>query len=292
MYPVLECLEGAAARTLHWPSGRATVSEHGGTRTVTPNAMHAGLIGVLCCIALSQAATHAPSENGAVTAEFNLARVIHETAGGGGSRGYYQPYWAIDYPLAEQHFLTALRRLTTLSVVTDSVHLRLSDERIFDYPFLFLQQPGKGWHPSDQEAANLREHLLRGGFLLVDDFHGEYEWGVFHAAMREVFPNRPIVDIPPNDPVLNLIFSTDYHTNLPGRRHLYVNSGGQAVVTMEGPPRWRGVYDDDGRVMIAINFNSDMGDAWEHEDDPVYPLHMTALAYRLAVNYIAYAMTH
>jgi hypothetical protein len=260
---------------------------------MTPTARQAGWVGfALCGMALSQISAQAPHPSNRVASEFQLARVIHATAGGGGSRGYLQPWWAIDYPLAEQHLLKSLDRLTTLSLAQDSIHLELGDSRIFEHPFLLLQQPGKGWKPSGQEAANLREHLLRGGFLLVDDFHGEYEWGVFQAAMRQVFPDRLIVDIPPDDPVLNLVFITDYHTSLPGRRHLYVGSDGQPVVHMEGPPRWRGVYDDAGRVMVAINFNSDMGDAWEHEDDPDYPLLMTALAHRRAVNYVIYTMTH
>ncbi|MBI1956330.1 MAG: DUF4159 domain-containing protein, partial [Acidobacteria bacterium] len=104
-------------------------------------------------------------------AEFHLARMIYRAMGGAGSHGYIQPWWAIDYPFAEEHFLPALRRLTNLSVADDSRHLELTDDRIFDYPFLFAQQVGQGrWRPSSQEADRLREYLLRGGFLLVDDF--------------------------------------------------------------------------------------------------------------------------
>ncbi len=247
---------------------------------------------LLCGVAFSDGGKHAQvADNSA--GEFQMARVIYATVGGGGSRGYFEPWWAIDYPLAEEHFVAALRRLTNLSVVTDNIQLELGDERIFSHPFLFLQQPGKGrWRPTDQEATNLRDYLLRGGFLVVDDFHGEYEWDVFQAAMRKVFPDRAIVDIPPDDALMTIVFATDQQTPLPGRRHLRLGPGGKTVAQMEGPPHWRGVYDDRGRVMVAINFNSDMGDAWEHEDDPVYPLPMTALAYRIGVNYVIYALTH
>src|SRR5437867_2762883 len=107
--------------------------------------------------------------------EFQMARIRYRTSGGAGSHGIRQPWWAIDYPLAEEHFLEALRRVTKISVAGDERHLDLSDPKIFDYPFLFLQQPGSGnWRPTAEDAANLRQHLLRGGFLLVDDFHGEY----------------------------------------------------------------------------------------------------------------------
>lgn len=247
----------------------------------------------LCEFAFSQTDVPHPKEPSAPEVEFQLARVKYATIGGGGSRGYFEPWWAIDYPLAEQHFMAALRRLTRVSSATDSVQLELSDERIFNYPFLFLQQPGRGnWRPTDQDAANLREHLLRGGFLLVDDFHGEYDWAVFQAAMQKVFPDRPIVDIPPDDALMSIVFAIDQSVSLPGKRHLRMGSDGKVVARMQGPPHWRGVYDDSGRVMVAINFNNDMGDAWEHEDDPEYPLPMTAAAYKLGTNYVIYSMTH
>jgi len=224
-------------------------------------------------------------------AEFHMARMIYATrGGGGGSRGWRMPWWAIDYPEAEVNFLPALARFTRLSVAKDSRHLELTDERLFDYPWLFVQQVGQGyWMPTDTEAERLREYLLRGGFLVVDDFHSDWEWPIFEAAIRRVLPDRAIVDIPEGDPLLEIVFPLDNRTQIPGQRHL---RGPGMPPRMEGPPRWRGIYDDDGRLMVAINFNIDMGDAWEHANDPYYPLEMTALAYRYGVNYVIYAMTH
>jgi hypothetical protein len=251
------------------------------------------IAGLLCAAAFSQGGGQVAGGASGPEAEFHLLRLIYATRGGGGSHGYFQPWWAIDYPLAEQHFLRALHRMTNLSLADDSIHVPLSDARIFDYPFMFLQQPGRGrWSPTDADAANLREYLLRGGFLLVDDFHGEYEWEFFQSAMHSVFPDRALVDIPEDDQLMNVVFEVDRHTPIPGRRHLYVGSDGKTEVNMEGAPHWRGVYDDRGRVMVAINHNSDMGDAWEHEDDPVYPVPMTVMAYKFGVNYVIYAMTH
>jgi hypothetical protein len=220
-------------------------------------------------------------------AEFHMGRLVYDTAGGcAGSRGYCNPWWAIDYPLAEAHFLSALERLTNVSAAQDSRHLALTDDRVFDYPWLFVQQVARGdWRPSAVEAARLREYLLRGGFLVVDDFHGEYEWPALEAAMQRVLPNRPIVEVPEDDKLMNVLYDLDKRTQIPGERHL---RGWQT----EGPPHWRGIYDDAGRLMVAINFNIDMGDAWEHADDPFYPVPMTSLAYRFGVNYVLYAMTH
>jgi hypothetical protein len=226
-------------------------------------------------------------------AEFHLGRMKYRTRGGAGSHGIFEPWWAVDYPFAEQHFLPALRRLTNISVADDSRHLELSDDRLFDYPFLFLQQPAQGgWNPTEQEAARLREYLMRGGFLLVDDFHGEYEWSIFQATISRVLPGRAIIEIPDDDPLMHVFYDLKDRLQIPGLRHLRRARNGQIVAQMEGPPHWRGIYDDHGRLIVGINFNMDMGDAWEHADTPYYPAEMTGQAYRLGINYVIYAMTH
>jgi hypothetical protein len=143
------------------------------------------------------------------------------------------------------------------------------------------------------ETSRLREYLLRGGFMVADDFHGPWQWEVFAEAMRRVFPDRAIVDIPDGHEILHVLYDLDERTQIPGRRMIRELGGGRIEIYPEGsPPRWRGIYDDDHRLMVVMNFNMDMGDAWEHADDPVYPEPMTALAYRFGVNYVVYAMTH
>jgi hypothetical protein len=219
--------------------------------------------------------------------------MVYRTIGGAGSRGFSNPWWAIDYPMAEENFLPALRRLTNLSIADDSRHLPLTDDRIFSYPFLFVQQVGQGnWRPTDEEAARLREYLMRGGFLLVDDFHGEWDWAVFEAAIGRVLPGRPIVEIPEDDALMHVFYDLRDRVQIPGQRHLRWGAGGQIVAQMEGPPHWRGIYDDQGRLIVGINYNIDMGDAWEHADDAYFPAPMTGQAYRLGINYVIYAMTH
>jgi hypothetical protein len=228
---------------------------------------------------------HDPMVGDRPEAEFHLARMIYRTNRSAGSHGYVQPMWAVDYPLSDAHFLPTLRRYTRIDVAEDSRHLELTDDLLFKFPFLWLQQPGAGgWNPSAAEAERLREYLTRGGFMIVDDFHGENEWEWFESVMSRVFPDKTFVDIPQSDSVMNLYFEIDERTQIPGLRHL---RGG-----MQGPPHWRGLYDDHNRLIVIANHNMDMGDAWEHADDPNYPLPMTAFAYQLGVNYILYAMTH
>jgi len=133
---------------------------------------------------------------GAPEAELHIARMIYASRGGRfGFGGFGRPWWAIDYPEAEYHFRNGVRRLTRIDIADDSRHLRLTDEAIFDHPWMFAQQVGR-WALTDEETLKLREYLMRGGFLVADDFHGPYEWEVFAEAMQRVFPDRPIVDIP------------------------------------------------------------------------------------------------
>src|SRR5690606_23885800 len=127
---------------------------------------------------------------------------------------------------------------TRIEVAEDSRHVQLIDDSIFDYPWLFVQQVGRGnWNPTPAEAERLREYLLRGGFMVVDDFHGDYEWSIFQSVMQSVLPGRTIVDLPEDERLLDIIFPLDRRTQIPGERHL----GWQR---MQGPPHWRGIYDD------------------------------------------------
>jgi hypothetical protein len=216
-------------------------------------------------------------------AEFFFTRLLY-----GGGRGW-RGGWATDYPDAEYHFMQGVRRLTLLDAGASGKVFRPLDDELFDYPWLYAVEVG-GWYLDEQEAERLREYLLRGGFLMVDDFHGTYEWAGFMQSMRMVFPDRPVVEIEEDDAILHVLYNLDQRIQVPGIQ--YVRSGR----TWEGEdgytPHWRAILDDDGRVMVAINFNMDLGDAWEHADTPQYPENMTALAYRFGVNYIVYAMTH
>jgi hypothetical protein len=207
--------------------------------------------------------------------EWQFARLVY--------RGVYGRSRAFtDYPYAEDHLRYGLERLTRLDIGSDDT-IELDDHDIMNFPWLYVVEPGH-WLLSDQEADVLREYLLRGGFMMLDDFWGESEWDVFEASMRRVFPDRPIIEIPDSDPLMSLIYEVDKSIQIPGRNLGYQNGG--------SIPHWRGIYDDHGRLLVAINFNMDMGDAWEHADDPWYPQPMTTLAIQYAVNYVLYAMTH
>ena len=229
------------------------------------------------------------NEPGTPTHELHLARLVY-THGVQASWGPGRAWWRIDWPEAERHFLAGVSRYTGIDVAADSAHVSLLDEALFEHPWLFAQQPGR-WGLADAEAERLGEYLARGGFLVVDDFHGPADWAVFEEAMGRALPGRPIVDLD-GDELLDVLYTLDGRTQIPGRRHLVGGGDGIEARMPYAPPRWRGIRDEAGRLVVAINFNMDMGDAWEHADDPYYPVPMTSFAYRVGINYLVYAMTH
>jgi len=220
--------------------------------------------------------------------EFQFVRLAYSSHRYGGSRRGGREMWQTDWPDAEHHFLNGIRRLTYITAADNGRILAPLDEEIFDYPWIYAVEVGY-WSLNDEEAARLRDYLLRGGFLMVDDFHGSWEWMAFVASLNKIFPERSVVEIAEDHEAFHVVYDLDQRIQIPSR--MYVYSG----VTWERDgytPHWRGIYDDQGRLMVAINFNMDIGDAWEHADWPDYPENMTALAYRFGINYLIYAMTH
>ena len=209
-------------------------------------------------------------------------------------RGRGEGWWIVDWPDADDHFTMGVERLTRIHT-GEPQHLRLTDDRIFEYPWIYATQAG-WWDLSDAEVARLREYLLRGGYLVVDDFWGSEQWSIFRQTMDRVLPHRPITDLSESDAVMHVLYDIQEkdRTFIPGTRHLRRGPGG-SVIVQQPPgtaPAWRAIYDDNNRMVVAVNFNTDVGDAWEYADSPEYPEPMTALAYRYGINYIVYAMTH
>lgn len=241
----------------------------------------------LCAVSWSQQAQEFLYGPGVVKpSEFHFARLAYQGRNGVGlsRRGR----WLTDWPEAEEHLLGGVHRLTRIDAGEEGRAVSLMDEDLFDYPWLYAVEVGY-WYLDEAEAARLRDYLLRGGFLMVDDFHGSREWASFMDSMQRVFPDRPVVDIPVTDPVMHVLYDLNERVQIPG---LGAVMSGVTYERDGNVPHWRGIYDDQGRLMVVIDFNMDLGDAWEHADTPWYPEQYTALAYRFAINYILYSMTH
>jgi len=229
--------------------------------------------------------------------EFAFARLMYPP---GPLDGYYPRYqgdwhdglslWTQDYPRADRHFSLALRRLSRLQVRSVEQPVDLEDGgEVFNWPWLYAVQVGE-WGLTENQGKILREYLERGGFFMADDFHGNDEYAEFVKRIHFAFPDRQIEDIPENDPLFHTVYDVNDRVQVVGQEHLREGSkngwnGGVGA-------HWQAIYDDHRRVMVAISYNSDVGDAWEFADDPRYPEKFSNLAIRLGVNYVIYAMTH
>jgi hypothetical protein len=200
--------------------------------------------------------------------------------------------WTIDYPRSDRHLAAALRRLTRLQVRSVEQPINLdADDDVFNYPWLYAVETGH-WELTPSQIEKFREYLLRGGFFMCDDFHGDDEWQIFILTMNKVFPDRPIVDLDDHAPIFHTVFDLQERYQVPGAQFIRSRSVCEKCNAGGAGPHWRGIYDDHGRLMVAICHNMDLGDSWEHADDPYYPEKFSALGIRIGVNYVIYAMTH
>ena len=198
--------------------------------------------------------------------------------------------WTQDYPRADRHFASALRRLTRIHVRSAEQPVNPDEiDDFFNWPWLVVGEMGD-WKLTDAQAKTLREFLLRGGFIMMDDFWNADEYARFDESMRKVFPDRPVVDIDDSDAIFHTVYDLDDRYQVPGRWAL---GGGGMARRAEGTiPHWMGIYDEKQRLLAAICFNNDVGDSWEWADEPRYPEKYSALGIRIGVNYVVYSMTH
>ncbi len=196
--------------------------------------------------------------------------------------------WATDYPKADHQFLVVARRVTNLDAYPWENAVRLDDPELRRYPFLYAVEVGY-MDLTEPEVEGLRDYLLAGGFLVVDDFWGTQEWSAFESNIRRVFPSRPIVELPRDHPVFSSYYDIREIVQVPAVNNIL---RGRTWERDGRVPHVRGIFGEDGRLMVAINWNTDLGDAWEWADIPEYPLEYSTFAYQMGVNLIVYAMSH
>lgn len=230
-------------------------------------------------------------------AELILGRLMYPSGGGrGGFRGgggnwlLGRTTWTVDYPKGDRTFAAALRRLTRLDIRSVEQPVNPDDgDDIYHWPYLHVSMPGS-WALTDAQTLKLRDYLERGGFLFCDSFFGTAEWQVFEEGMRRIFPNRQIEELTNDDPMFHTVFDITERYQVGNFRSM--QSRGVTYRADGADPHWRVVRDDKGRVMVAMAFNSDLGDSWQLADEPRYPEKFSALGIRIGVNYVIYAMSH
>jgi len=222
--------------------------------------------------------------------EFYFTRGIYTDEFGMGNQ--QSGSWSIDYPEADQHFASLLSRLSNVNSSLDENAVLLTDPELLNLPFIYALEVGT-MQLGDAEIEALRNYLLSGGFLLIDDFWGSWAWENLVDQMKLVFPDRAISDIPRTHTLFNLVYDVTEVMQVPNYRNGidFERTG----ITHEDDgvePHVRGIFDDAGRIMVLINWNTDLGDAWEWADHPDYPFQFTTYAAKLGVNIVVYAMTH
>jgi hypothetical protein len=222
---------------------------------------------------------------------FRFARVKYTSAGREGS----SRAWWTDYPDADLNISWRLSQLTSMKVDPDPVVVELTDEALFDYPFLFMSGAVQ-IVLSEAEVLALRRYLHNGGFLMVDDFWGERNWDYFYSVIKQVIPESEAEELPLEHPIFNCVFKLTEKPQIPNvfqgtqSRHT-----GETWEVPDGKvPHYRGMFDANRRMMVLICHNTDLGDGWEEEaTDPYYFKEFSEKkAYPLGINIIYYVMTH
>ncbi|MGI1677800.1 MAG: DUF4159 domain-containing protein [Cellvibrionaceae bacterium] len=243
------------------------------------------LLASIVALSLSSLALSDPLIDIGEEGEFSFVRLQFDTQGG----SFRFSPWSTDFPAADKNFLKGVSRLTNIKINRQPIVKRLDDKDIFNYPFLYAVEMGRngGVRFSSDELNNLREYLKRGGFLFVDDFWGTQQWDNFYRTFQVIFPEKELVELKNDHEIFHGFYDVDGAQMIPALSN-YSNRPESDIEYASN----HAILDDDGRVMVLINWNSDIGDGWEHTYHSDYPTKYANLAYRLGINYLVYSLTH
>ena len=231
-----------------------------------------------------------PEASGASVGEYTFVRMIYESPYRGYGRGYGGGTWTTDYPEADNNFIVGLREWagTNLNIAPRPEALEIMDDRIYDYPLLYVVEPGF-MELSNEQAAKLREYINRGGFIFLDDFWGEYEWENVQEQLKKVLPDSEMKELSLTHPIFHSYLDIEEIVQVPN-----VYNAMRGVTSEKGgvTPYYMGIENKQGRLVVFISRNSDLGDAWEWINDSRYPVKYGLPAYKVGINVVIYAMSH
>lgn len=228
---------------------------------------------------------------------FTFVRIRYDSYGGYGRGG---GGWRTDYPDSDLNFSLRLQQLTTMKVNPDPIILDLTDEKLLDYPFIYIIEPG-AMVLSEAEVAGLRRYCHNGGFVMVDDFWGDSQYENLAGELKRVFPDRVPSEVPLSHEIFQCVYPMKEKPQVPAIGQAYRMANGE-IGTWEysrdgsdtRTPHYRAITDDEGRIMVFICHNTDLGDGWEREgeDQWYFDEFSVKKAYPMGINIVTYAMTH
>jgi len=202
--------------------------------------------------------------------------------GGFGRGGRGMPPWMHDYPRAEYHFLRILDETTLIHPHLDGSHILTTDDpELLKYPVAYIVEVGF-WNPTEEEVHGLRSYLLKGGFLIVDDFRSPWELDNFEFQMRRVLPGSRLIRLDAGQEIFDTFFRIASLDLAPPTYPQFT-------------PVYYGIFEDNDatkRMMVIVNHNNDVAEYWEWSDRGYYPIDLSNDAYKLGVNYVIYGLTH
>jgi len=227
---------------------------------------------------------------------FTFVRIKYSSGSGYGRYGGWGgDKWLTDFPDSDLNFSYRLQQLTSLKVDPKAKILELTDDELFDYPFIYIVEPG-GLEFTEDEVVALRRYLLNGGFLMVDDFWGVAEYENFAEQIKRVFPDRDPVELPLEHPIFHCVFDLKEKPQIPSINIALRYKGTGITWEREDAktPDYRAIFDDKGRMMVMICHNTDNGDGWEREgeDEWYFREFSEKKGYPMGINIVFYAMTH
>ena len=228
---------------------------------------------------------------------FTFARLRYNSYGGRGWGRRRGGSWLTDYPDSDLNFSFRLQQMTSLQVNPKGAIVDIEAAQLKHFPFVYMIEVGD-ISLSDEEARILREYMLNGGFVMVDDFWGTEEYATFYSAFKQIFPDKEPQELPIEHEVFHTVFDLKVKPQIPSVGAA-LDGRSQGITYEWGKPgtkevHYQGVFDDKGRMVMIICHNTDLGDGWEEEGtDPWYFREFSEkYAYPLGINIIFYAMTH
>ncbi len=214
--------------------------------------------------------------------KFTFGRIYYDVPmrrGFGRMGGDFGPSWSHDWPRGEEHLMKIMSEVTKLDVNPSGHIISFQNDECFQYPIAYLCEVGD-LNLSEEEALRMAEYLLRGGFLIVDDFRGFRALENFRYQMKKVFPDRSLEELPRTHEIWRSFYDISDLKIRPPSFYGYLM------------PQYFGISDDEGRLMMVVNYDNDISEYWEWSDDPWAPIEESNEAYKYGVNYIMYALMH